>query len=147
MASGIGLLIGVGVTGLWFGAKYLSNRHKQIKANEAINQGDVDSAIDALKKLMLSKLEIGAGSLNKDDPKIFLNDIPKSLEILQKIEELYALKGIAFSTDEIHVYFSEIENLVADKEMWGLTGLKSIGKKNFINIRSKIEHYILNVMP
>lgn len=147
MASGIGLLVGIGITGLWFGAKYLSNRQKQIKADEAISQGDVDSAIDSLKIIMLSKLEIGPGSLNKDDPKIFLNDIPKSLVILQKIEELYAIKGISFSTNEIHAYFSEIENLVADKEMWGLTGLKSIGKKNFIDIRSKIENYVLNVLP
>lgn len=147
MVKGIGFLLAIGIAVTWMGVKYFIRLAREKQGDRALTQGDAQGAIKRYKSQLLSVLEIGPSSMNKNDPKIFFNDIPRAEEVLEKLELAYETAGITYDGAQLRNLFEQAAAVVDNKEFWNFAGLKRAGQKEFQTIRRAIESHVKTAMP
>ncbi len=139
------IVIGVG---FYLVKNYMTSK-KNKKADNLLDSGDPASAIAEYKTVLLNKLELGKSSLNDDNPHILLDDAKnEGLEIMTKLEAAYAQANVVFNPEKYHQFISQLEELIENKENFGITRkMKSHAKVEFNEIREGFKKYISVEMP
>lgn len=141
-------VIAAAVLGLaWAGPRYLAYRQERDHGEEEITTEQIDTAIAFYKKELLGTLEIVSGEAMNEDPRMFINEIPRAIQILVHIEDLYRRKGVAFDARGIHRLFCEAEDIVSDTEKWGGEDGKGAGNTRFSEVRNRIRCFVTCGMP
>jgi len=141
-------VIAAAVLGLaWAGSRYLACWPARDHGEEEISTEQIDMAIAFYKKELLGTLEIVSGEAMNEDPRMFINEIPRAIQILVHIEDLYRRKGVAFDARGIHRLFCEVESIVSDTEKRGAEGGKGAGNTRFSEVRNRIRCFVTCGMP
>jgi tetratricopeptide (TPR) repeat protein len=145
----LAIYIVIGVIGVvFFVVKKALRGAKGKKGDQLVEQGNYKDAIEAYRKQLLGTLELGKGSMNKDNPGIFLRDAQNGIKILEKINEAYKKAGHSPDTAKYEQLMSELDALISNKENIGLTRkLKKPAQKQFMRIRADFKTFICEGLP
>jgi hypothetical protein len=137
---GVGIVVSV--------VKFALRASKGRDGDRALEDGHLDRALASYREQLLGVLELGPGSMNKDDPKVFLSDCrEEGMEVLAKIKAAHVKAGGSFNDAPYHQLAARVEALIKNRDNFGFTNkLKGPAKKTFQAIREDFKNYIKNGM-
>jgi hypothetical protein len=147
MSVEIWILVVVGAATVLAGSGYLFFLRGRDHGDDEATPEQIDTAIVFYKRELLSTLEIVSGEAGNEDPRLFLNEIPRAIHILVHIDNLYRRKGVVFDVRGIHSLFCEAETIASDRKMWDAQGAKSVAASQIADVMGRIRSFVIFTMP
>jgi len=147
MSFELWILASVGAAIVLAGSYYLFLLRGREHGEEEVTTEQIDMAITFYKRELLSTLEIVSGEAKNEDPRMFLSEIPRAIQILVHIENLYRRKGVVFDARGIHTLFCEVENIASDQKMWDGQRAKGGDTPQLADVMNRIRHFVTCTMP
>lgn len=147
MSLELWIFVAVGAAIVLAGSYYQLLLQRREHGEEEVTTEQIDMAIAFYKRELLSTLEIVSGEAKNEDPRMFLSEIPRAIQILVHIENLYRRKGVVFDARGIHTLFCEIENIASDQKIWDAQGAKGVDTPQLADVMNRIRSFVTCTMP